>query len=81
MNPHGYTIGDPVEFIPEVVRTNTPREDWSHAYRAAKDANGFWVPITLADAVMARRLVSVAKTRRGMEAESRGRVAFLRVTR
>lgn len=76
-----YTIGDPVDQIPPVVRTNAPREHYGQCYGAAKEAKGKWVPITMPDIDRAKRFASVARKRHGVECESRGRVVFLRVTR
>lgn len=80
MDGQTYTIGDPVDAVPEVV-TIKQRDDWSHAYRAAERAAGLWVPVTMPDSTRARNLAAVAKRRRGMEAEARKNVAYLRVIR
>lgn len=72
-----YTIGEPVAEIPPVAYTNK-RDDWRHAYQAARAVPGLWVPITMSDATKARNLAAVAKKRNRMDAEARGRVVYLR---
>lgn len=75
-----YTIGEPVDVVPPSITTNV-RDDWSHAYQAAREARGRWVPITMPDPNRARNLAAVAKKRNRMDAEARGRVVYLRVRR
>lgn len=80
MNALSYTIGDPIDTLPPVPPpTGRPRDDWSHCYRAAVKASGLWIPIDMGDRVKARNLAAVSKKRRGMEAECRGTICYLRM--
>lgn len=77
---NSYVIGEPVDAVPPPVQSNK-RDDWRYAYRAAEAANGRWVPVTMPDPNRARNLAAVSKKRKGMQAEARGRVCYLRVPR
>lgn len=73
-----YTIGAPVPALPPILRRSND-QCWSRAYRAARRAQGQWVPVSCGDRVEARKLKDVSKKQRGIQAVMRGAVVFLRV--
>ena len=73
-----YTIGEPVDTVPPVVKTNKPRDNWSFCWQAAEEAQGRWVPIAMPSTLSARNLAAIAKKRKQLDAESRGAICYFR---
>lgn len=73
-----YTIGSPVIALPPILRRSDD-QCWSRAYRAARKAQGQWVPVQCGDRVEARKLKDVSKKQPGIEAVLRSDVVYLRV--